>query len=433
MKKLLLGGLLILFPLLIFAQEFRLDADYRARYEHRRGWGTLRPDADENDAAANFISQRARLIAYYKSKSERLDFKMAIQDVRTWGATPQLGVVGANLALHEAWAAVHLDSNSFLRVGRQELNFDDSRFLGNVDWIMPARAHDAIMFQHKSSFLLQLGAAVHTNRETLFREPYTVSNYKAMQFIRFKQEFDFFNLMVLFFNNGQEIAPANPSRSELETVYSQTYGIRSEFRLGLVDLDVNFYLQGGKDATNTKIRAFNLRPEGRINVDDNLKIVAGFEWLSGTDTEFGLLGGGQGIRAEDKNYSYSPFYGTNHKFNGYMDYFYVGNHFNNVGLQDYYGGVNIKVDKTSYYGRVHFFGSWADMIQQGQEIDHYLGIEIDLTAKYTLNEWINFQGGVSTMIADENMETLKGGDAGKFNYWGWAMLIVKPNLFTIRK
>ena len=46
---------------------------------------------------------------------------------------------------------------------------------------------------------------------------------------------------------------------------------------------------------------------------------------------------------EDKDYkennSFTPFYGTNHKFNGHMDYFYVGNHIGNVGLREGARGI----------------------------------------------------------------------------------------------
>ena len=29
------------------------------------------------------------------------------------------------------------------KVGRQEINYDDARIFGNVDWAMQARSHDA--------------------------------------------------------------------------------------------------------------------------------------------------------------------------------------------------------------------------------------------------------------------------------------------------
>jgi hypothetical protein len=52
-------------------------------------------------------------------------------------------------------------------------------------------------------------------------------------------------------------------------------------------------------------------------------LAAGYEYLSGNS-----------YNKTDKVYAFEPFYGTNHKFNGFMDYFYVGNHINSVGLHD---------------------------------------------------------------------------------------------------
>ncbi|MEH0155538.1 hypothetical protein V6R21_15430 [Limibacter armeniacum] len=432
MKKILLLFLSILasgFTTHLCAQEFSLDADLRARYEHRRGSFTLRPVNDAQDVAANFVTQRTRIITSFADKSSKLSFKLSLQDIRTWGATPQLGIGdNNNLGMYEGWGTIHFDTANFIRIGRQELSYDDNRFLGNVDWAMQGRSHDAILYQHKGDYELQIGAAIHNNRETQFREQYTVNNYKAMQFARFNKKLDALDLTLLFFNNGQEyIDNNNPTREDLETIYSQTYGARAKFDLDIIKFDINFYYQGGKDATDVKIRAFDLSPVITLGLDNGVSIVAGFEWLSGSDINFDTPG--TPIRIESKNKSFSPFYGTNHKFNGLMDYFYVGNHFNNVGLQDYFGGFNVKADDLKFYGMIHIFNTWGNMIQNNEEIDKYLGAEVDLTAMYSLNEFINIQGGVSAMFADENMEVLKGGDADKFNYWAWAMVVIKPNLF----
>src|SRR6185369_17459681 len=82
----------------------------------------------------------------------------AIQDVRVWGqdastinrttSDPYDG-----LMIHEAWAEISLVDtgkvvkNFTLKIGRQELLYDDSRLLGNLDWLQQARRHDAIVFK----------------------------------------------------------------------------------------------------------------------------------------------------------------------------------------------------------------------------------------------------------------------------------------------
>jgi len=74
--------------------------------------------------------------------------------------------------------------------------------------------------------------------------------------------------------------------------------------------------------------------------------------------------------------SFFPIFGTNHKFNGYMDYFYVGNHANNVGLNDIYGKTVIKTGaKSKLLIAAHYFAGAESL---GDGVDDYLGTEVDI-------------------------------------------------------
>ncbi|MGL4346933.1 MAG: hypothetical protein ACRCR9_02470, partial [Chitinophagaceae bacterium] len=64
-------------------------------------------------------------------------------------------------------------------------------------------------------------------------------------------------------------------------------------------------------------------------------ILAGFEFLSGNKTN--LTG--------NTSYAFNPFYGTNHKFNGFMDYLYVGRYMNRCGLWDTYFTFSYTTEK----------------------------------------------------------------------------------------
>jgi hypothetical protein len=55
--------------------------------------------------------------------------------------------------------------------------------------------------------------------------------------------------------------------------------------------------------------------EARTPLNEQWTLRGGFELLSGTD-----------LQEPDKNSAFTPWFGTNHRFNGHMDYFYVGNH-----------------------------------------------------------------------------------------------------------
>ena len=131
--------------------------------------------------------------------------------------------------------------------------------------------------------------------------------------------------------------------------------------------------------------------------------------------------------------SFAPLFGTNHKFNGWMDYFYVGNHAGSVGLTDLFAKVGYQKDKFSALLIPHFFMSAATIIDgAGNEMDNYLGTEIDIAFGYKIAKTINLKAGYSHMLATDSMEILKGGDSGVTNNWAWIMFTFKPNLFSYK-
>ncbi|MCY7359793.1 MAG: alginate export family protein [Rudanella sp.] len=62
------------------------------------------------------------------------------------------------LMLHEAWGEFSLlDTNKTklgkeftLKIGRQELVYDDVRLLGNLDWLQQARRHDMALLKYSA-------------------------------------------------------------------------------------------------------------------------------------------------------------------------------------------------------------------------------------------------------------------------------------------
>ncbi len=147
-----------------------------------------------------------------------------------------------------------------------------------------------------------------------------------------------------------------------------------------------------------------------------IAFVLGFESLSGTDQS-----------GESTNHSFFPLYGTNHKFNGLMDYFYVGNHANNVGLNDVYAKALIPMGAKSSLGTdLHFFSSNADL---KQNLSKNLGTELDLVFSRTIAKNIKMNAGYSQLFDTESMQNIKGvSNSAKTNNWGWVLLIVNPNL-----
>jgi hypothetical protein len=163
-----------LLPFTIKAQ-LTLAGQLRTRTESRDGAGTLKL---KGNSASFFTSQRSRLSFHYKMN--KLTFHTAVQDVRVWGqdASTINSADGSKLGLHEAWAEIELANkrdSSFkhsaidyfaVKIGRQELIYDDSRLIGNLDWLQQARRHDAIVFKRlNKGWQLHIGLAFNQNTD----------------------------------------------------------------------------------------------------------------------------------------------------------------------------------------------------------------------------------------------------------------------------
>ncbi len=401
-----------------FAQSFEVNLEIKPRFEYRHGFQTLIPDEVD---AASFISQRSRLNFNYGS--EKLNAYISLQNVRVWGDVNTLSESDVNgTAIHEAWASLLLDSKFSLKMGRQEIVYDDSRIFGNVDWAQTARSHDAFIttFKPNDKSRLEVGIAHNEEDETLFQVDYNVNNYKAFQYAWYHNNFKNFTMSLLALNTGFTY---ENEQEEQDVDYNQTLGTHLTYGKNKLKADASAYFQTGKIA-DTDLSALNLA--GNVHYDITSKFNAGLgaEYLSGTDMN----------STDSKLKSFNPLFGTNHKFNGWMDYFYVGNHINSVGLLDLDLPLKYHKEKVTIQLVTHLFSSAATVVDMiGHEMDSHLGTEIDFSFDYKIAENINFEAGYSHMFATDTMEVLKGGNKDNTNNWAWAMFVFKPKLFTYTK
>ncbi|MGC8864348.1 MAG: alginate export family protein [Bacteroidales bacterium] len=336
------------------------------------------------------------------------------------GDLPQLSAANDKLTLHQAWLEMKVwKENLSLKAGRQEITYDDSRLFGNVDWAEQARSHDALLFKYlKGKFRADLGLAFNQSGEPLFGTTYTVTgNYKSLQYLWLHQDFNKSGMSILFVNNGMQFQ--NPVDSKFKTVYSQTAGGRITTTLTLLNLSLAAYYQTGKNSKNKDLDAFYLAAEAGYPLTSSLKATAGVEYLSGNSQ----------VSPSAKDKAFNPLYGTAHKFNGHMDYFYVGNHLGSVGLQDIYLDLRNKWEKTSVYLTTHFFSSASDIAdaeQSGKSMPSSLGIEFDLGYEYKLSQNLMVMAGYSHMLPTKSLIALRGGDKGSMHNWTWLMLVYKP-------
>ena len=412
----------VLFTATIAAQTFDLSAELRPRFENKHGYKTLQAtDAD----GSNFISQRTRLNFGFKNES----FKayISFQNTRVWGDVSTLAAQdnvspGVGSTVHQAWADVKLAKNFSLKLGRQEIVYDDSRIFGNVGWAQQARSHDAFIFKFTpdKNNRLDVGFALNADSQAGVDNLYSdAAGYKSMQYAWYHGNFNKLGLSVLVLNSGKEYLDGADQTID----YMQTIGPRVTYKSGKLGANAAVYFQTGKQL-NTDVSALYYTANLGYKVSKEFKVALGYEYLSGKDQD--------DTSADLK--TFAPLFGTNHKFNGWMDYFYVG-YGNPTGLQDINATFAYSKGKFSAKLIPHLFSTAADVYDGTDKMDASLGTEIDLNLGYKVSKFVNINAGYSQMLASDTMEVIKTGDKSEQNSWAWVMFTIKPKLFshTIKK
>ena len=193
----------------------------------------------------------------------------------------------------------------------------------------------------------------------------------------------------------------------------QTIGTHLDYKAGKFGAALNAYTQMG----DTVDGAYLLGLEFTYKASAKVALGAGMEIISGNDT------------TTSDSEAFFPLYGTNHKFNGFMDYFYVGNHANNVGLVDFHVSANFILNETSSLMVKALNFSGEQELASGEKS---LGTELDLVYSKQFKGYA-LKLGYSQMFASDGMYELKGvteSAAADMQNWAWAMLVIKPKFLN---
>ena len=420
-KQYVIFGLLL--GCLQFAQaQFTLDGEFRPRTEYRNGFGSL--IADNADAGFG-ISTRARLNAGYKTEAYK--FYLSMQDVMVWGENRQILPYDQNnsFAIFQAWAEIDFGSGWSTKLGRQVLSYDDQRILGGLDWAQQGRNHDAALIKYKKDkFILDVALAFNQDysNPTGFVSAGTAYNttgffsYKTMQYAYLKQSWESFSGSLLLMNNGFQEFDTNSDADGVSNL--QTLGTHLNYKKGSFGAAFNGFIQTGKRQGEVDVKGAHLLGlDFTFKASPKVSLGAGIEIISGNDGDAGQTG------------AFFPLYGTNHKFNGFMDYFYVGNHANSIGLVDIHVSANFKLSEASslMVKALNFSGE-----QDLPSGENALGTEIDIVFKRKFKGYA-LVAGYSQMFASDGMYELKGiteDAAASGQNWAWAMLVIKPKFIN---
>lgn len=377
---------------------------------------------------AYYIGQRTRIKAKYQA--DKIVFYAAIQDVRTWGNTAQVKLSDGMLSVHEAWVQFPLAKQVSVKVGRQELDFDGGRFLGNLDWALQGRAHDFLLFQFqgKDSLSIQAGGAWNQENQTRLQGNYfSLSNqYKTAQLFRIEKVHQKLKVVLFLWNDGLQTLSFDKDSNRIEKIrYTQTFGIPNiQYSLKKLSVQGFYYQQVGIDGKGKVVKAMNagLSVTSRIH---KWWITGGAERISGNSQ----------TNIDNINRAYNPMYGTNHRHNGYMDYFYVGNRFlSTVGIYDFHLRTKYEIKPELFISlNIHKFNAAAEIrdkkvLGEIRKASGELAWEGDLTAGWVVNSHLSLQAGYSYLMAQPSLLMLSGLNTKKDNHWTYVMMVFRPGV-----
>lgn len=224
-KSIVLGLAVTLFGYNVSNAQLTATGQFRPRTEFRDGYSTLQSKDMET---AVFTSQRTRLNVGFTGY--RFKFFVAVQDVRVWGqdaSTINKATTAENngIQLHEAWGEIMLNDtlssiqNLSLKIGRQEISYDDQKVMGGLDWLQQARYHDAIVLKYvNKGWTADFGAAFNQNKELLSGTIYNGvppatagypagtnglgTNYKSLEYAYLAKKFFFGDISFLFLSDN---------------------------------------------------------------------------------------------------------------------------------------------------------------------------------------------------------------------------------------
>jgi hypothetical protein len=476
--------------------QFSLIGQVRTRTEVRDGLGNLAPTTN---TTAAFTSQRTRLTFNYKW--DKVTFQTSVQDVRVWGqdAATINNADGNKLSTHEAWAEVTLANvadttikfkalqNLSLKIGRQELVYDDVRLLGNLDWLQQARRFDAALLkaQH-NGWALDLGGGFNQNTDAFgFNGTYYVGanapatalsnknvtlavpqgflptagkggapvvatplstnaqnqNFKSFQMAYLTRKFNQTKFSALFFKDDFSKYRADSIGSVGQGyVYGRRYdqtGVNSRLTYGAM-------LNGTIGNASSKIgkiswQAWGYAQSGKDR--DGLNIKGAYHYGAFAMLQKGkytigpsyeILSGNDGFtQVAGQTSKFDPLYGTPHKHWGYMDYFYVGTGSPAGGLVDAQVKTKYAGSKFTAMFDAHYFALAAATPNKmkdapaGSKINNTLGFEYDFVGSYLLNKFTTLELGYSIMDGTNSLEYAKAGTMDKTKKLGqWVYLMI---------
>ena len=338
--------------------------------------------------------------------------------------------------MNEAWVKAQFPVGLFAQLGRQRLSYDDQRIFGADDWSMTGYSHDGLKLGFEcAGHKVHLFGAYNQNVDNIdqggTRFSGGIQPYKSLASLWYHYDIPKTNIgaSLLFVNMGLEYIDFK--EDAYATCFQQLAGTFLSWTPKHFGLEASYYHQWGKANGNIPLNAWMASAKATATPSEHWSFRAGYDYLSGEE-DFPIPGGGNiGLVRHEIVRGFNSLYGSNHKFYGAMDFFYVSTYVNGFtpGLQNLYAGISWSpVKPLSADATIHFFSTAAPV----QDAKKALGHEMELEVTWTIFPSVSLSAGYSFMLGTETMSILKRSADNNRLHWGWLMLNVTPTFFKTR-
>jgi hypothetical protein len=423
MRKVFALAIIALLILLRISESYgqtNIDAEFRPRTEFRQGFNQ---PLLEGTKPGFLTTQRTRLNFTYKGGI--VSTKITLQDARIFGETdtkqPATATTGS-LGIYEAWAEMLLYSGTSLKIGRQGIQFEDSRLFSLSPWSTTGNAHDLAQLRYVAPGIdIQLGYAFNNqkayNADTAF---YSVSKmYKALEFLHItKMLAKGLDLSVLGVEESFMKSKADRSLYHRFTTGGTLQLKNDQNPIGFL---ATAYYQFGKSAPTVDLDAWLLAIKGTYAFNKNISGLLGADYYSGSAPTL----------AATKTNTFNKLpYGTNHSFGGYMEYWGT---LPKGGLMNYFGGLSMKLNDRLSTDITYYRFQLAKGVKSGtSDVDKNIGSELDLVLNYKFSAETAVQFAWCTYLETDGTKILKYKSTTvetRFPQYAYVMLTIKPQLY----
>lgn len=449
--------------------QFLIDGEFRMRSMVDHGY--IVPAKKGSDAAFG-VDQRSRIRLHYDS--ELYSARMTFQDARFWGGDDLYNPTGLEgnsdaLGVYEAWVDLKISDNSRLKLGRQPWNYDDMRVLSSRNWWTSGMSYDGILFKtHDASndWSAHLGLSYNnegTKNGVIDQNAWTGEKIKSMNFLNVRRQIRKKLSGSLMFSLSAREDVTND-----KLLGTGTHGLNLKYNTGR-GISGGFFghfsgyyqhgsdLQKGTDDAYKNISAGLIAADlGYRTSDKKLELGGGIEYLTGHD--YSNTGTDYSNTRHSFDLLYSgrfPFYGGNINHFLIQDSYKTGT--KGGGYFNPYLTVNYRTSSATAFNASVYFPALTTKVSAHTSIDPdsgkpagretdvngnpiywegSLGNYIDVGITHKFNKDIILKSGFSLgMPSDIKNQMVYGYKdvASKelyelgTNYFGWIMLVVKPD------